>query len=94
MRVRWLEDAVDDLEALQYYIAQDNENAARNIAEKILSSIDTLSTQPEMGRPGRVPNTRELVISGTAYIIPYRVKNGAIEILRVYHCAMQWPQAF
>lgn len=92
MRVKWLEDAIDDLDALQCYIAQDNEQAAKNIAEKILNSIDTLCTQPDIGRPGRVPNTQELVIPGTPYIIPYRVKYGFIEILRVYHCAMEWPQ--
>lgn len=94
MQVKWLEDAIDDLEALQYYIAQDNEKAAADVAAKILHLIDTLSTQPNMGRPGRVPNTRELIVSRTPYIIPYRVKNNCIEILRVYHCAMQWPEIF
>lgn len=94
MQVKWLEDAINDLDALQSYIAQDNEKAAANIAVKILNSIAILSTQPNMGRPGRVPDTRELVLSGTPYIIPYRVKHDFIEILRVYHCAMQWPEIF
>ena len=94
MRVRWLDKAIDDLEALRCYIAEDNEKAAASIAAKILSAIDTLSTQPNMGRPGRVVNTRELIISETPFIIPYRVKHDIIEILRVYHCAMQWPETF
>ena len=94
MRIRWLEEAIHDLDALQSSIAQDNEKAAANVAMKILNAIDTLSTQPDMGRAGRVPSTRELVITGTPYIIPYRVKQNAIEILHVYHSAMQWPELF
>ena len=47
-----------------------------------------------MGRPGRVPGTRELVIPGTPYIVPYRVQGEAIQILRVYHSARRWPESF
>ncbi|PIW88418.1 MAG: type II toxin-antitoxin system mRNA interferase toxin, RelE/StbE family, partial [Nitrospirae bacterium CG_4_8_14_3_um_filter_44_28] len=43
---------------------------------------------------GRVEGTRELVISGLPYIIPYRVKNNTIEILRVLHAARKWPTKF
>ena len=45
-----------------------------------------------MGRPGRVPKTRELVVSGTPYLVIYRVKNDRLEVLRVFHGARQWPQ--
>jgi toxin ParE1/3/4 len=47
-----------------------------------------------MGRPGRVPATRELLIPQTPYIIPYRVQQGTIQILRVYHGARRWPDSF
>ncbi len=47
-----------------------------------------------MGRAGRVPGTRELVISGTPYIVPYRVRGGAVEVLRVFHAARRWPTEF
>ncbi|MBS0351465.1 MAG: type II toxin-antitoxin system RelE/ParE family toxin [Proteobacteria bacterium] len=92
MKIRWFEDAIDDLEALRHYITQHNPIAA--ISKKILSTLNILSEQPEMGRQGRVPNTRELIISDTPYIIPYRVKNGIIEVLRVLHSAMEWPEQF
>ena len=94
MIIRWLEDAIDDLQALRHYIAQDDVIAATRVAKKVLSTINLLSEHPEIGRPGRVSNTRELVISDTPYIVPYRVKNNAVEILRVFHCAMQWPEEF
>jgi toxin ParE1/3/4 len=92
MMIRWLDDAVNDLQSLRYYIAQDNVAAAGKVVKKILRTIDILSEQPSMGRPGRVTHTRELIVSGTPYIVPYRVKNNVIEILRIFHCAMQWPE--
>lgn len=92
MKTQWFEDAVSDLKALRRYIAQDNPIAANRISKKILSAINLLSTQPEIGRAGRVVNTRELIISDTPYIIPYRVKNNLIEIIRVLHSSMQWPE--
>lgn len=89
MIIKWLEDAITDLQALQQYIAADNPTAANGVAKRIISAINLLAEQPSIGRHGRVPNTRELVVSGTPYIIPYRVKNNAIEILRVFHSSMQ-----
>ena len=94
MMIRWLDDAINDLCALRSYIDQDSSVAASHMIEKILQTVNLLSDQPEIGRYGRVANTRELIISGTAYIVPYRVKNNKIEILRVFHCAMQWPEEF
>ena len=91
MIIRWLDDAVDDIQSLRHYISQDSNLAANRMVKKILHTIDTLSEQPEIGRQGRVAHTRELVIANTPYIVPYRVKNNMIEILRVFHSAMQWP---
>lgn len=94
MIIRWLDDALHDLQSLRHYITQDNPVAAKKVVKKIIHSIEILSEQPGLGRSGRVVNTRELIISGTPYIVPYRVKNSVIEILRVFHCAMQWPESF
>jgi len=44
-----------------------------------------------MGRPGRASGTRELVISGTPFILPYWVRSGEVEILRVMHASRHWP---
>lgn len=92
MIVMWLDDALSDLKALRRYIARDNPVASKKVVKKILHAIDILSEQPEIGRMGRVPGTRELVVSGVPYIVPYRIKNNVIQILRVFHCALQWPQ--
>lgn len=94
MRVKWLDDAIDDLQSLRDYIAAENPTAANNIAKRIVKAVMLLSEQPSIGRQGRVPHTREFIISNTPFILPYRVKNNIIEILRVLHCAMQWPSDF
>jgi len=92
MKIHWLEEAIIDLQALRKYIALDKPIAATNLAEKIVKATEILSNHPLIGRPGRIPETRELVISGTPYIIPYQIKQNTVEILRVYHSAMQWPE--
>jgi toxin ParE1/3/4 len=46
-----------------------------------------------MGRPGRVPGTRELVIPNTPFIVPYRVVGNTIQVLRILHGARPWPDA-
>jgi len=92
MMIMWLDDAVQDLQSLHQYIILENPAAANRIAKRILNTVNLLLEQPAMGRQGRVHNTRELIVSGTPFIIPYRVKNKNIEILRVFHAAMQWPE--
>lgn len=92
MMIKWLEDAIDDLQALRQYIANDKPSAVNRIAKQILKTINLLSNQPGMGRPGRVVGTREIIVASTPYILPYRVKNNSIEILRLLHAAMEWPE--
>lgn len=90
MKIKWLESAVIDLMALREYIAEDKPKVAQNVAKKIIASISHLEKHPYMGRVGRVPNTRELIIANLPYIAPYQVKNNVIEVLRILHMAMQW----
>ncbi|MGC0772083.1 MAG: type II toxin-antitoxin system RelE/ParE family toxin [Candidatus Acidiferrum sp.] len=94
MRVRWLRVALANLEAEADYIAEDNPAAADRVVQRIFRAVALLSKNPAMGRAGRVPGTRELVVPNTPYIIPYRVHAGAIEILRVFHAAQKWPNRF
>lgn len=83
--------ALSDLDELMGYIAEDSPQAAAAVAEKIWESTRVLSDHPAMGRPGRVSGTRELIVAGTAYIIPYRVVASEVQILRVLHGARKWP---
>jgi toxin ParE1/3/4 len=80
-----------NLDAEADYIASDNPAAASHVVQRINRAVQRLQQHPAMGRPGRVPGTRELVISGTPYIIPYRVRGEDVELLRVFHAARKWP---
>jgi toxin ParE1/3/4 len=62
--------------------------------ERIATSVDRLATQPASGRTGRVPGTRELVVSGTPYVVPYRVRGETVQILRVFHGSRKWREQF
>lgn len=94
MHVRWLNTALRNLDIEAEYIARDNPEAAARAVIAIQAAVDRLSNFPSMGRPGRVPGTRELVVSGTPYIIPYRVRGGEVQILRVFYGARKWPRRF
>lgn len=92
MKIVWFKQAIRDLEMARDYIIQDNPQAAQQVVQRIRDMVLLLGEQPGMGRLGRVPDTRELVVDKTAFILPYRVRGERIEILRVFHAARQWPQ--
>ncbi len=92
MRVSWLRAALRNLDEEATYIAADDEAAARVVVARVLDAVAQLAEQPAMGRPGRVPGTRELVVRNTRYIVPYRVRGDEIQILRVFHTSRRPPQ--
>lgn len=92
MQVIWHRRARQDLRDLRAYIASEEPRAARAVAQRLLMAVARLADQPGLGRRGRVPDTRELVISGTPYIAAYRVVGDTVVILRVLHGARQWPE--
>src|SRR5207237_481887 len=89
--VVWLERAQRHLTEIVVYIAEDNPTAARCVKDLIEKAPANLSTHPRPGRQGRIDGTRELVIAGLPYIVPYRVRYGRVEILDVIHSARRWP---
>lgn len=91
MKICWLEKAAIDIEEAYEFILIDNPLAAGKEMDKVLEAVKRLSENPGMGKAGRVAKTRELVVSGTPYIVIYRVKGNRLEILRIFHGARQWP---
>jgi len=94
MRINWTVGASQNLQQIADYIAQDKPDAAVNTVLSIVEVVELLVQNPALGRAGRVVGTRELIISNVPYIVPYRIKNDCIEILRVLHSSMQWPKKF
>jgi toxin ParE1/3/4 len=92
MRIVWTAPAYRDLVHAFDYVAEDNLAAAGKLIENILAATENLITFPNLGRIGRVPNTRELVITDSPYYIPYRIKGNEIQILSVIHGARRWPE--
>ncbi len=92
MRVRWLSRALENLDDEAAYIATDNPRTAAEFVLHMRDSAVILAEHPNMGRPGRIAGTRELVVTRFSYVLPYRVRGGAMEILRVFHTARKWPR--
>ncbi len=91
MKVVWSRRAIQHIVSLRKFIAKDSEQNAAVVAKRILESIDLLQSHPDMGRPGRVLGTRELVIPDTPYIVPYRVRWDRLELIAVFHGHQKWP---
>lgn len=95
MKIRWLLQALQDIENVERFIAKDNQSAATRITQVIFTLIETLLvTAPESGRIGRVLGTRELVVTKTPFIVVYRVMTSEIHILSVRHSSQLWPEQF
>jgi len=88
----WSAAAASQLEELDWYLLERNPDAADDAIYRIHAAIGTLREFPEMGRPGRVPGTRELVISGTPYLAIYKIMRQDISIVALLHGAQKWPR--
>ncbi|HEY7352631.1 MAG TPA: type II toxin-antitoxin system RelE/ParE family toxin [Terriglobales bacterium] len=92
MRIRWTDPALRDFTQICDYIERHGSaGVARRVSISIYGQISDLFRFPELGRTGRKPETRELVLSGLPYIAIYRVQVNEIQILRLLHGAQQWP---
>ena len=90
-KVEWTVPALHDLVAAGDSIAQENPEAAQRMASRVQEAVEHLREHPNLGRPGRLSDTKELVVSGTPFIAVYWIKQGGIQILRLLHHAQRWP---
>ena len=91
MKVIWSIAARKDRRDLMDYIEADSFVAATAMNDRIDAAVDLLAEFPNSGRSGRVPGTRELVVSRSPYIAAYRVASDHVFILRLLHGAQEWP---
>jgi toxin ParE1/3/4 len=94
VRVRWLARALANLNAEAAYISRDKPQAAARVVQTIYETVDLLRRHPNLDRAGRVSGTRELVVPDTPYILPYRIRDNEVQILRVFHGSRKWPSKF
>jgi toxin ParE1/3/4 len=94
LRIRWTKRASSQLAAAFDFVSEENLSAAEKQLDIIERAVEQLANFPEMGRPGRVYGTRELVVQSTPYIAAYRLKGSIVEILALLHGARRWPTQF
>lgn len=94
VRLVWTRLSIEDLDSAREYIAAHNPSAAAKTIDRIEAATSALRVFPNLGRWGRVEGTRELVVSGTPFVIPYRVVEERVEILALIHAARRWPDSF
>ena len=92
MTIVWSPRAVGHLVALRQHIADTNPAAATRIGGLIVEGVERLARFPGLGRPGRIAGTRELVVPGTRYLVPYRVRGSRVEVIAVFHERQRWPK--
>ncbi|GGF55529.1 hypothetical protein GCM10007301_13970 [Azorhizobium oxalatiphilum] len=85
MRLVYAEPASRDLASIIAYIALDSPAAAETVIRRIIESAHKLTRFPDMGRMGRLPGTRELVVPGLPYLIVYQVTPDMVTVLAVFH---------
>ncbi len=92
VRLVWTRPAQDDRREIRGYIGADNPKAALALDELFSAAAARLLQHPQLGRPGRVESTRELVAHRN-YILIYDLAGDLVRVLRVLHAARQWPPA-
>lgn len=92
-RLVFAEPAARDLAGIIDYIALDNPAAARKVYWSIVESADRLRRFPDLGRPGRLPETRELSVAALPYLIVYEADAEAVKVLAVFHTSRDLARA-
>jgi addiction module RelE/StbE family toxin len=86
MLIKWTRAALASVDEIAGFIAKDNQARATSFVLELQAAVAKLQAHPGMGRAGRVPGTRELVLHKN-YIAIYRVRGDVVEILRLHHAA-------
>lgn len=93
MKVVWAQFALEDRRRLYEHIEVDSPRAAAAVDARIAEAVARLKIFPESGRPGRIPDTREVVVPRTPCVVAYRVHADRVRVLRVLHGAQMWPDS-
>ena len=90
MNLLWSPQSIEDRKQIYVFVAEHDERAAHELDELFKKQADLLLSFPEMGKPGRVASTSELVIHKN-YILVYAYTGDTVAILTVLHTSRQYP---
>ena len=92
MKVLWTPEAERDRSEIIDYIAEESPRAAARMDALFGDAAVKLGRFPQLGRPGKIAATREL-IPHEHYRLIYQIEAGAVWILALVHTSRQWPPA-
>jgi plasmid stabilization system protein ParE len=86
--------ALQLVELLEFIETRQGFEEANRVHGEIQRQIENLAHFPNLGRPGRIARTRELVINRTGFVAAYRDNqaDNRIEVLYIAHGRRQWPK--
>ena len=90
MKVVWTPEAEQDRDDIWLHIAVDNIQAAVRLDELFSYAAARLADHPKLGRPGKIPGTRELV-PHESYRLVYEIDGEIVWVLTLVHTARNWP---
>jgi len=90
LNVLWTPEAEQDRNDIWDFIAADNPRAAARLDKRFSDAAAVLATRPRIGRPGKIPGTREL-IPHKSYRLVYEIEGDTVWVLTLVHTARQWP---
>jgi plasmid stabilization system protein ParE len=101
MQIVWLPKALDNLKEIKEYIDTESPKSAKMVAERIKKTVSLLQENPHLGKPSLVDGFREyevsratlenkkiaseIQVSKLPFVIPYKVIDDKIIIVRVFH---------
>jgi toxin ParE1/3/4 len=91
MQLVWTPAAREDLRGIRAYVAQHDPGAAKRVGVRVRRTARRLLAMPRSGPPGPLPGTRQIVVTGTPYLMPYRIEADRVVVLRVLHGRRLWP---
>jgi len=88
--LRWEAEARHQYRDTLTYIASHDVAAAERLRGSIDAKLELLARFAEIGRPGRIRRTRELIVHPN-YIIIYTIRRNSIDIIRFLHARQLYP---
>lgn len=85
MEVVWLPQVLENLQEIKKYIEAESPQPAKIVADQIKKTVSFLQENPHIGKPSLVGGFREIQVSKLPFVIPYKVIDNTIIIVRVFH---------
>lgn len=94
VKIVWARRAAKHLEAAyEYWSREHSVAAADKMLKRIFSAVELLQNYPDLGRPGRVRGTRELILKPLPYVLVYRIRERT-DVIALLYGARKWPSRF